>query len=74
MLQDNIARVQQAFPNFSEKQCLKIAASGYNCGINRSINAARDGGDSDKPTTGHNYGRDVMTRMDIFEELIAEGN
>jgi len=31
-------------------------------------------GDSDSHTTGHDYGRDVMTRMDIFEELIAKGN
>jgi hypothetical protein len=31
-------------------------------------------GDSDRATTGRNYGRDVMTRMSMFEELIAHGN
>ena len=36
MLADNIKQAQQAFPNFTEKQHLKIAASGYNCGIGKS--------------------------------------
>jgi hypothetical protein len=29
-------------------------------------------GDSDSHTTGHDYGRDVMARMAIFGELLAE--
>jgi hypothetical protein len=41
--------------------------------MNRAIAGAQSG-DSNKATTGHDYGRDVMTRMAIFEELIAEGN
>jgi hypothetical protein len=73
ILKDNIAAAKAAFPNFGDDQVLKIAASGYNCGMTRAIEAARNGGDSDKPTTGHNYGRDVMTRKAIFDELIAEG-
>jgi len=72
ILKDNIAAAKRAFPNFGDDQVLKIAASGYNCGVERAIEAARHG-DSDKPTTGHNYGRDVMTRKAIFDELIAEG-
>jgi hypothetical protein len=72
ILKDNIAAAKTAFPNFGDDQVLKIAASGYNCGVKRAIEAARNG-DSDKPTTGHNYGRDVMTRKAIFDELIAEG-
>lgn len=71
-LQDNIKRATQEFPNLGEQQHLKIAASGYNCGISRAITGAQHG-DSDKLTTGHNYGRDVITRMAIFEELIQEG-
>ena len=52
---------------------MKVAASGYNCGMTNAIAGAQHG-DSDKHTTGKNYGRDVMTRMAIFEELIADGN
>jgi hypothetical protein len=52
---------------------LKIAASGYNCGMQRAI-LGTPHGDSDKLTTGKNYGRDVMTRMAMFAELIEEGN
>lgn len=73
ILQANIAKAKQRFPNLSAEQQLKIAASGYNCGINRAITGAEHG-DSDKLTTGKNYGRDVMTRMATFEELISEGN
>ena len=73
MLQDNISKAKQAFPNFNEQQQLKVAASGYNCGIGSAISGAQHG-DSDKHTTGRDYGRDVVTRMAIFEELIAEGN
>ena len=72
MLRDNIDKAKSAFPDFTDEQCEKIAASGYNSGIERAIAAAHHG-DSDKPTTGHNYGRDVMTRKAIFEELVTEG-
>ena len=73
ILQDNIAKAKQRFPNFNTQQQFKVAASGYNCGIDAAIAGAQHG-DSDKHTTGKDYGRDVMTRMAIFEELIAEGN
>ena len=71
LLQDNIRKAKAEFPNLSAPLQLKIAASSYNCGIRNAIIGARHG-DSDKLTTGHNYGRDVMTRMAIFEELIQE--
>lgn len=71
ILANDIAAAKQAFPAFNQPQWLKIAASGYNCGIGSAIAGAKNG-DSDRPTTGHDYGRDVMTRMAIFEELIAE--
>ena len=73
LLETNIATARQKFPNFTHEQQLKIAASGYNCGMARAVSGALHG-DSDKHTTGHDYGRDVMTRMAIFEELIAAGN
>jgi hypothetical protein len=71
-LTNNIDQAQQVFPSLGIQQQLKIAASGYNCGMPRAIAGAQSG-DSDKATTGHDYGRDVMTRTAIFEELIAEG-
>ena len=71
MLKNNIDTATQKFPNLSAQQHLKIAASGYNCGMGNALLGAQHG-DSDKHTTGHNYGRDVMTRMAIFEELIGE--
>jgi len=73
LLAANLQQAQQAFPSLGLPQQLKIAASGYNCGMQHAIAAAQSG-DSDKMTTGHDYGRDVMTRMAIFDELIAEGN
>jgi Transglycosylase SLT domain len=73
LLEDNINRAKQEFPNFNAQQQLKVAASGYNCGMGNAI-AGANNGDSDAHTTGGDYGRDVMTRMAIFEELIAEGN
>lgn len=73
ILENNIKKATTSFPNFNTAQNLKVAASGYNCGIERAIKGAKNG-DSDTFTTGHDYGRDVMTRMSIFEELIADGN
>ena len=73
LLANNIQSAKDAFPNLGLQKQLKIVASGYNCGMTRAIAAAQSG-DSDKSTTGHDYGRDVMTRMAIFDELIAEGN
>jgi hypothetical protein len=73
LLANNIAQAHKTFPTLDQQHQLKIAASGYNCGMGNAIKGAQNG-DSDKLTTGKDYGRDVMTRMAIFEELIAEGN
>lgn len=73
MLEDNIGKATQSFPDLSAQDQLKVAASGYNCGIERAI-AAQHQGDSDLHTTGHDYGKDVISRMNLFEELINEGN
>jgi hypothetical protein len=70
LLAANIAAAAMAFPNLGENDHLKIAASGYNCGIQRAIAAAQSG-DSDAHTTGHNYGQDVMARKALFDQLIA---
>jgi hypothetical protein len=71
LLASDLEAVRREFPSFSEPQHLKIAASAYNCGLANAVLGAQHG-DSDRLTTGHNYGRDVMTRMAIFEELLAE--
>ena len=71
LLHDNIAQAAHRFPNFTPTQHLKIAASGYNAGMGGAISGAVHG-DSDLHTTGHDYGRDVMARMGIFEELISD--
>jgi len=70
LLAANIAAATRAFPDVGGDDQLRIAASGYNCGIQRAIAAAR-GGDSDAHTTGHDYGRDVMARKALFDRLIG---
>jgi hypothetical protein len=70
LIATTIAAASAAFPNLGRDDQLKIAASGYNCGIQRAI-AAAGTGDSDTPTTGHDYGRDVMSRKALFDQLIA---
>jgi hypothetical protein len=71
LLAGNIRRAQEQFPDLAAEQQLKIAASGYNCGIGRAIAGAQSG-DCDQHTTGHDYGRDVIARMGVFEQLIAD--
>jgi len=70
LLAENLRRARQAFPSAVLDEQLKIAASGYNCGMHAAIAGARDG-DSDQCTTGRNYGADVMARMQGFEELMS---
>jgi len=73
LLAANIAAASKAFPDLGNDDHLKIAASGYNCGIQRAIAAAQVG-DSDTPTTGQNYGQDVMARKVLFDQLIVPHN
>jgi hypothetical protein len=73
LLADNIKKAKQKLPNLSAQLQLKAAASGYNCGMVNAVKGANQG-DSDNFTTGHDYGRDVMARAAIFEELIAADN
>ena len=70
LLAQNVAAVKAHFPAFDEHQHLKIAASGYNCGVQRAIDGA-NAGDSDLHTTGGDYGADVMDRMAKFEAILA---
>jgi hypothetical protein len=72
MLADNISAVRHQFPALASDQQLKIAAAGYNCGLQRAIRAAGDGTDDcDVFTTQHDYGADVMGRKALFDLLLA---
>jgi Transglycosylase SLT domain len=71
LLADNLHQAQQAFPEAGADEQMKIAASGYNCGMGAAILGARKG-DSDQRTTGRDYGADVMARMKVFAELMGE--
>jgi hypothetical protein len=70
MLAANIAAAASQFPHLGNDEHLKIAASGYNCGMHSAI-AGQNSGDCDMHTTGHDYGRDVMARKALFEQLMA---
>lgn len=70
MLAANIHGAKVMFPSYLQTQWMKIAASAYNCGWTNAIAGAHEG-DSDKHTTSHNYGADVMRRMALFAELLA---
>jgi hypothetical protein len=71
LLAENIRRARQAFPTLTADQQLKIAASGYNCGMGNAI-AGQHNGDCDEHTAGGNYGADVMARKALFEQLMAQ--
>jgi len=64
--------VMHILPSFQGNDILKVAASGYNSGITRALRAAgSSSGDSDTFTTGKDYGKDVIARMLIFDQLLA---
>lgn len=71
LLAQNLRQAREAFPALPGDEQLKIAASGYNCGMGNAI-AGQHNGDSDLRTTGHNYGADVMARKTVFEKLLAQ--
>lgn len=73
ILANNVKTAKAQLPGLDAQQVLKVAASGYNTGIGRAISGSKQG-DSDKFTTGHDYGKDVMSRMENFRQLIAEGH
>src|SRR5579871_353867 len=72
LLSADIIQVKHILPALQGDDILKVAASGYNCGIARAIRAAGfASGDSDIFTTGKDYGADVIARMTIFDRLLA---
>lgn len=71
MLGKAVVAVRADFPELPLAGHLKIAASGYNCGLQRAMQTARGMGDSDYYTTGHDYGRDVLQRMAVFQQILS---
>jgi len=73
LLSDEIVQVKDSLPDLGDSDILMVAASGYNCGIARAIQAAGSAsGDSDIHTTGKDYGKDVIARMVIFDQLLQQ--
>lgn len=71
LLAADIIQVEHNLPTLTGNDVLKVAASGYNCGITRAIRAAGfAAGDSDVFTTGKDYGKDVIARMLIFQQIM----
>jgi hypothetical protein len=70
LLASNMHQATSIFPGLTTSQYLKIAASGYNCGMVNAIAGERNG-DGDQHTTQGNYGADVMARMAVFQQLTA---
>ena len=70
LVASNIHQARSVFPALFGNACLKIAASGYNCGMGNAIAGERNG-DRDLRATQGNYGADVMARMAIFQQITA---
>jgi hypothetical protein len=70
-LREGISKAHVAFPDFTPLQWCKIAASGYNQGIDGAIADSRHHGDSDFTTTGKNYGADVLRRAKVFADALG---
>jgi transglycosylase-like protein with SLT domain len=53
---------------------LEYIACAYNCGQGTVVKAILDKQDPNLHTTGGDYGRDVIARMDVFDKLLHEQN
>lgn len=74
LLAEGLRQARAEMPGYSRHVHLHVAASAYNCGPT-AVGIARQGGrDPDVCTTGANYAHDVLTRMAIFDELLAANN
>jgi hypothetical protein len=48
---------------------LRAVVAAYNTGHPNVLRSIQAGADPDRTTTGHDYGRDVLARMDVFVKL-----
>jgi hypothetical protein len=51
---------------------LKAIAAAYNTGEGNVSRSVAAGQDPDRTTTGRDYGRDVLARMEVFTRLLAD--
>jgi len=70
LLAYNCAAVRKRWPAFDDRQVRKVAASAYNAGMTNAAQGVSTG-DSDRYTTGRDYGRDVLLRALVFEDLLG---
>jgi hypothetical protein len=67
MLADGIADAKAHWPN---EDPLRVSADSYNAGAGNVRIALSHGHSPDAPTTGHNYGQDVLDRMAVLEKML----
>ena len=71
LLQSYVHRVLEAWGQANvDAEALRVAAAGYNAGVESALDA-EDAGNCDTVTTGGDYGKDVMARAAIFAQLLA---
>ena len=71
LLAQNHAAVLKQLPGIDAHGAWKVACSAYNTGLDRAIEDSRDHGDSDRRTTGGDYGADVLNRAATFAQLLG---
>jgi len=64
------AWARATWPTYTERQWLKLCCDAYNGGEGGAAAGARHG-NADLYTTGHDYGSDVLERMDVLEGLLT---
>ena len=70
ILAAGVAWAKATYPAFTERQWYKLGADAYNGGLGGAAAGARHG-NADLYTTGHDYGSDVLERMDVLEGLLT---
>lgn len=71
LLAANIERARKELDDLTEYNIYRVAADGYNENMGRAEADDAHGGDPDRRTTGHDYGKDVMARKAVFDRLLA---
>ncbi len=73
LLSDEAANVRAKFSGISQREILKRAACAYNAGFQGMLRGVNEG-DADLHTANHNYGSDVLRRMDEVASILGERN
>lgn len=72
LLATTLRQIKTHDPALNEEGWLKFTAAAYNAGWGGAIRGHNEG-DCDRYTTGHNYGHDVLQRMDAFQRALEAG-